>query len=157
MMKVMESDVKKVCQNKKAAHDYYLDEFLEAGMVLLGAEVKSLRDGRANLVDSYAKVKRGEVFLYNMHISPYPFAHVLDLDPTRTRKLLLKRKEIRRLIGKTEIKGYSLIPTKVYFKKGRAKVEIALARGKKKYDKRAALKEKELKREMDQARKKSNY
>jgi len=157
MMKVLDSGIKMVCQNKKAGHDYYLDEFLEAGLVLLGAEVKSLRDGRANLVDSYARVKRGEVFLHNMHISPYPFAHGLDLDPTRTRKLLLKRREIRRLIGKTEIKGYSLIPTKVYFKKGRAKVEIALARGKKKYDKRASLKEKELKREIDQARKKGNY
>jgi SsrA-binding protein len=157
MMKVLDSAIKTVCQNKKAGHDYYLDEFLEAGLVLLGAEVKSLRDGRANLVDSYARVKRGEVFLHNMHISPYPFAHNLDMDPTRTRKLLLKRREIRRLIGKTEIKGYSLIPTKVYFKKGRAKVEIALARGKKKYDKRASLKEKELKREIDQARKRSNY
>jgi len=156
-MKVLDSAIKTVCQNKKAGHNYYLDEFLEAGLVLLGAEVKSLRDGRANLVDSYARVKRGEVFLHNMHISPYPFAHGLDLDPTRTRKLLLKRREIRRLIGKTEIKGYSLIPTKVYFKKGRAKVEIALARGKKKYDKRASLKEKELKREIDQARKKGNY
>lgn len=156
-MKVLDSAIKTVCQNKKAGHNYYLDEFLEAGLVLLGAEVKSLRDGRANLVDSYARVKRGEVFLHNMHISPYPFAHGLDIDPTRTRKLLLKRREIRRLIGKTEIKGYSLIPTKVYFKKGRAKVEIALARGKKKYDKRASLKEKELKREIDQARKKGNY
>lgn len=156
-MKVLDSAIKTVCQNKKAGHNYYLDEFLEAGLVLLGAEVKSLRDGRANLVDSYARVKRGEVFLHNMHISPYPFSHGLDLDPTRTRKLLLKRREIRRLIGKTEIKGYSLIPTKVYFKKGRAKVEIALARGKKKYDKRASLKEKELKREIDQARKKGNY
>jgi len=157
MPAIRDSAVKMVCQNKKAGHEYYLDEFIEAGMVLLGAEVKSLREGRGNLVDSYAKVKWGEVFLYNMHISPYPFAHGVDLDPTRARKLLLSRKEIRRLIGKTEIKGYSLIPTKVYFKKGRAKVEIALARGKKKYDKRRSLKEKELKREMDQARKKSNY
>jgi len=157
MPAIGDSAVKMVCQNKKAGHEYYLDEFIEAGMVLLGAEVKSLREGRGNLVDSYAKVKRGEVFLYNMHISPYPFAHGVDLDPMRARKLLLSRKEIRRLIGKTEIKGYSLIPTKVYFKRGRAKVEIALARGKKKYDKRRSLKEKELKREMDQARKKSNY
>jgi len=157
MPAIRESGVKTVCQNRKAGHDYYLDEFIEAGMVLLGAEVKSLREGRANLVDSYAKVKRGEVFLYNMHISPYPFAHGVDLEPTRTRKLLLHRKEIKRLIGKTEVKGYSLIPTKVYFKRGRAKVEIALARGKRKYDKRRSLKEKELKREMDQARKKGIY
>ncbi len=156
-MKGDDLGVKTVCQNKKAGHDYFLDEFMEAGIALMGAEVKSLRDGRANLMDSYAKVKGGEVFLYNMHISPYPFAHGIDLDPTRTRKLLLKRKEIKRLIGKTEVKGYSLIPTKVYFKKGRAKVEIALARGKKKYDKRRSLKEKELKREMDQARGKVPY
>jgi len=156
MMSAPDSGVKTVCQNKKAGHDYYLDEFLEAGLVLAGPEVKSLREGRANLVDSYAKVKRGEVFLYHMHISPYPFSHGLDMDPTRTRKLLLKKREIKRLIGKTETKGYSLIPTKVYFKRGRAKVEIALARGKKKFDKRRALKEKELKREMEQARKKGN-
>jgi len=156
-MKVSDSGVKIVCQNKKAGHDFYLDEFMEAGVALMGAEVKSLRDGRANLVDSYARVKQGEVFLYNMHISPYPFAHGLELDPTRTRKLLLKRKEIKRLIGKTEVKGYSLIPTKVYFKRGRAKVEIALARGKKKYDKRSSLKEKELKREMEQSLKKRSY
>jgi len=157
MMKVLDSGVKTVCQNRKTGHDYYLDEFLEAGVALMGAEVKSLREGRANLVDSYARVKRAEVFLYNMHISPYPFAHGLELDPMRPRKLLLKRKEIKRLTGKTQVKGYSLIPTKVYFKRGRAKVEIALARGKKKYDKRRTLKEKELKREMDQARKKSNH
>lgn len=157
MMKASDPGVKMVCQNKKAGHNYYLDEFLEAGIVLQGAEVKSLREGRANLVDSYARVKRGEVFLYNMHISPYPFAHGLDLDPTRTRKLLLNRREIKRLIGKTEVKGYSIIPTKVYFKRGRAKVEIALARGKKKVDKRRTLKEKELKREMEQVRKKGNY
>jgi SsrA-binding protein len=148
---------KTVAVNKKARHEYFLDEFFEAGLVLLGAEVKSLREGRANLLDSYARVKRGAVFLYNMHISPYPFAHGLDLDPTRTRKLLLNRREIKRLIGKTELKGYSLIPTKVYFKRGRAKVEIALARGKKKVDKRRTLKEKELKREMEQVRKKGNY
>lgn len=145
--------MKIICQNKKAGHEYFLEEFIEAGMVLLGAEVKSLRDGRANLVDSYARVKRGEVFLYNMHITPYPFSHHLELDPTRPRKLLLKRREIKRLIGKTEERGYALIPTKVYFTKGLAKVELALAKGKKKYDKRRALKEKELKREMDQARK----
>ena len=147
---------KVVCRNKKAAHEYFLEEFLEAGMVLLGAEVKSLREGRSNLVDSYAKVTKGEVFLHNMHITPYFFAHHMELDPTRKRKLLMSKREIRRLIGKTEEKGYSLIPTKVYFKNGRAKVEIALAKGKKKYDKRQVLKEKELKRDMDQARNKAD-
>jgi SsrA-binding protein len=142
-----------VCQNKKAAHEYYIEEVYDAGMVLLGAEVKSLRDGRANLVDSYARVKNGEVYLYNMHISQYPFAHHMVMDPTRTRKLLLNKKEIKRLIGKTQIKGYSLIPLKVYFSKGWAKVDLALAKGKKKIDKRRVLKEKDLKREIDQARK----
>lgn len=149
--------IKIVCQNRKASFDYHIDETLEAGMVLLGPEVKSLRDGRASLVDSYARVKSGEVFLYSMHITPYPFSHHVELDPTRTRKLLLNKREIKRLIGKTEEKGYALIPTKVYFKEGRAKVELALAKGKKKYDKRQSLKEKEMKREMDQVRKKREY
>ena len=142
-----------VCQNKKAAHEYFIEEVYDAGMVLLGPEVKSLRDGRANLVDSYARVKNGEVYLYNMHISQYPFSHHMTMDPTRTRKLLLNKKEIKRLIGKTQIRGYSLIPLKVYFSKGWAKVDLALAKGKKKIDKRRALKEKDLKREIDQARK----
>ena len=97
--------IKIVCQNKKARHDYFIDDVMEAGMVLLGAEVKSLRDGRANLVDSYARIKNGEVFLYKMHISPYPFAHHIQLDPIRPRKLLLNKREIKRLIGKTEEKG----------------------------------------------------
>jgi SsrA-binding protein len=146
--------IKIVCQNKKASHDYFIDETLEAGMVLLGPEVKSLRGGRANLVDGYAKVKNGEVFLYNMHITPYPYAHYLNLDPKRIRKLLLNKREIRRLLGKTKEKGYALVPLKVYFKESRAKVEIGLAKGKKLYDKRHSLKEKELKREMDQVKKK---
>ena len=145
--------IKIVCQNKKASHDYFIDETLEAGMVLLGPEVKSLRDGRANLVDGYARVRNGEVFLLNMHITPYAYTHHLNLDPKRTRKLLLNRKEIKRLIGKTKEKGYALIPLKVYFKGSRAKVEIGLAKGKKKYDKRQSLKEKELKREMDKVKK----
>lgn len=146
---------KVVCQNKKAFHEYFIEEIYEAGMVLLGPEVKSLRDGRANLVDSYARVKRGEVFLYNMHISPYPHAHNMTLDPTRTRKLLLNKREIKRLIGKTEEKGYSLVPIRVHFSNGWAKVDLALARGKKKVDKRRAIKERDLKREMEQERKKS--
>jgi SsrA-binding protein len=145
--------VKLVCQNRKAKHDYFIDEVLEAGIVLLGPEVKSLREGRGSLVDSYARVKKEEVFLYNMHITPYPYAHHVRVDPVRTRKLLLNKREIKRLIGKTEEKGYTLIPTKVYFSKGRAKVELALAKGKRKYDKRRALKEKELKKEVEQAKK----
>ena len=146
-----------VCQNKKARHDYFISEVLEAGISLLGPEVKSLREGRASLVDSHAKVKSGEVFLHNMHITPYPYAHHVALDPLRTRKLLLNKKEIKRLIGKTEEKGYTLIPTKVYFTRGRAKVELALAKGKRKYDKRRALKEKDLKREIEEAKKREGY
>lgn len=146
-------NIKIVCQNRKARHEFFIDESLEAGMVLLGPEVKSLREGRASLVDSYAKVRHGEVFLYNMHITPYPYAHYVQLDPLRTRKLLINKSEIKRLIGKTEEKGYTLIPIKVYFSNGKAKVEIALAKGKRKYDKRVALKEKELKREAEDAKK----
>lgn len=149
--------MKIVCQNKKAKHEYFLEDFMEAGLVLIGPEVKSLREGRASLVDSHAKIKNGEAFLYHMHITPYPYAGHVILEPMRTRKLLLHKREIRRLIGKTEEKGYSLIPTKVYFKDGKAKVEIALAKGKKKYDKRQALKEREMKREMDHQRKQGSY
>ena len=145
-----------VCQNRKAAHDYFIEDVYEAGMVLLGAEVKSLREGRASLVDCYARIKKSGVFLHNMHISPYPYAHHINLDPKRTRKLLLHSKEIKRLIGKTEQKGYTLIPLKIYFSDSWAKVELALAKGKRKVDKRRALKEKELKREMEQARKKGD-
>lgn len=152
-----DSGIKTVCRNKKAGYNYHLSDFMEAGIVLLGAEVKSLREGRASLVDCYARVKGGEVFLHNLHISPYPFAHHIELNPMRTRKLLLNKREIKRLIGKTVEKGYSLIPTKIYFKRGKAKVEIALAKGKKKYDKRRVLKEKELKREIDQVRKRDRY
>ena len=146
-----------VCRNKKAAFDYFIDEVYEAGMVLLGAEVKSLREGRANLVDSYARVKMGEVFLHNMHITPYPHAHHISLDPTRTRKLLLNRREIKRLTRKTEERGYSLIPLQVYFSGSFVKVELAVAKGKRKVDKRHAIREKDMKREMDQERKKSEH
>jgi SsrA-binding protein len=150
--------MKVVCQNKKATYEYEIAERIEAGMVLLGPEVKSLREGRANLVDSYARIRRGEIFLYNMHITPYSYAHHVPLDPMRTRKLLLKSKEIKRLIGKTEEKGFTLIPTKVYFtSKGKAKVELALAKGKRKYDKRRTLKEKQVKRDMEQERKRHRY
>ena len=152
----MSKDKKIVCRNRKAAHEYFIDEVFEAGLVLLGPEVKSLRDGRANLVDSYARVRSGELFLHNMHISPYPYAHHMDIDPTRTRKLLMNSKEISRLIGKTEEKGYSLIPLSVYFTGGWAKVEIALAKGKRKFDKRRAIKEREIKREMEQERKRGD-
>jgi SsrA-binding protein len=149
--------VKKViCRNRKASHEYFIDEVFEAGMALLGPEAKSLREGRANLVDSYARIKKGEIFLYNMHITPYPHAHHINLEPTRTRKLLMNKREIKRLIGKTQEKGYSLIPLSVYFLGSWVKVELALAKGKKKVDKRRTLREKEQKREMEQERKKYN-
>jgi SsrA-binding protein len=150
---------KLVCQNKKARFDYQIDEIIEAGVVLLGPEVKSLREGRANLTDSYARIRNGEVFLHNMHISPYLFASShMELDPTRKRKLLLTKREIKKLTGKTHERGYTLIPIKVYFtEKGFCKVAIALAKGKRKYDKRHALKEKDQKREMEQAKKRQNH
>jgi len=146
-----------VCQNRKARHDYFIDEIYEAGIVLAGPEVKSLREGRASLVDSYARVKNGELFVYNMHITSYPFAHHLDIDPTRIRKLLMQKREIRRLTAKTVGKGYSLIPLSIYLTRGIMKVELALAKGKKKYDKRYVLKEREMKRELDQLKKKDRY
>ena len=142
-----------VCQNKKAYHDYEIMEKMEAGIVLLGTEVKSLREGRANLKDSYAKITRGEVFLHGLHISPYSHASYDNHDPERVRKLLLHNTEIKRLVGKTQERGFSLIPLKIYFSHGRAKVELGLARGKKLYDKRESLKRKEETREMDRLRK----
>lgn len=145
--------IKLVCQNRKAFHDYEIVETVEAGLVLVGTEVKSLRDGRANLKDSYARIKRGEAFLYGLHISAYTHAYYDNHDPERVRKLLLHRQEIKRLLGKTQEKGFALIPLKIYFKEGKAKVEIALARGKKAYDKRESLKRKEETRELDRARK----
>ena len=145
-----------VCQNRKARHDYFIDEIYEAGIVLTGPEVKSLRESRASLQDTYARVKNGELFLYNMHITPYPFAHNLNLDPIRIRKLLMQKREIKRLIGKTEEKGYSLIPLSIYLLRGIIKVELALAKGKRKYDKRHALREREMKRELDQLKKKDH-
>jgi SsrA-binding protein len=145
-----------VCQNRKARHDYFIDDIYEAGIVLQGPEVKSLREGRVSLTDTYAKIKNEELFLYNMHIAPYPFAHNLNLNPIRTRKLLMRKREIRRLIGKTEEKGYSLIPLSVYLLRGLIKIELALAKGKRKYDKRHILREREMKRELDQLKKKNH-
>jgi SsrA-binding protein len=148
-----EENIKIIAQNKKAFHDFEMSERFEAGIVLLGTEVKSLREGRANLKDSYARVKRSEVFLVGLHISPYTHATYDNHDPERVRKLLLHKSEIKRLLGKTQERGFSLVPLKLYFKNGKAKVEIALARGKKEYDKRESLKRKEEAREMDRLRK----
>ena len=139
---------KTICTNRKAEHDYVLGERIEAGLVLVGSEVKSLREGKASLVDSYARVKEGEVFLYNCHISEYAQASRLNHEPRRVRKLLLHRREIKRLRAKTVETGRTLIPTRLYFSGGRAKVELAIATGKRKYEKRFAEKEKEVKREL---------
>ncbi|MFZ5572379.1 MAG: SsrA-binding protein SmpB [Thermodesulfobacteriota bacterium] len=146
--------VKIIAVNKKAAHEYFIDDQIEAGMVLKGTEVKSLRDGRANLKDAYARIKNGEVFIYQLHISPYPFAYYDNHEPERPRKLLLHKQEIKRLYGKINEKGFSLIPLKIYFKGGKAKLVIALARGKKKYDKRETIKQREANRDLDRDRKK---
>jgi len=144
--------MKTVATNKKAFHDYHIEEKLEAGIVLRGSEVKSLRAGKANLRDGFAKVKDNEIFLYNVHISPYTHATYDRQEPLRVRKLLLHRREIRKLIGKVQEKGLALIPLKIYFnEKGKAKIEIGVARGKKLYDKRAALKNKQTDREMQRA------
>lgn len=137
--------IKTISDNRKARHDYILEDVLEVGIVLTGTEVKSLRNGQVNIKDAYAQIKNGEVFLQQMHISPYNHAYYGNHDPLRPRKLLLHKSEISKLIGKTKEKGYSLIPVKIYFKDGKVKVALALARGKKLYDKRSALKEREAK------------
>ena len=145
--------VKMIAVNKKASHDYHLGDDYEAGLSLVGTEVKSIRLGKVNLKDSYAKIKKGEVFLYQLHISECPYAYYGNHDPLRPRKLLLHKFEIKRLIGKTQEKGYSLIPTRLYFKNGKVKVKVALAKGKIKSDKREAIKERDEKREMARAKK----
>lgn len=148
----MTSEHKKILtENRKARHDYFIDDEYEAGMVLVGTEVKSLRLGRVNLKDSYAKIKNGEVFVHQMHIGQYPFAHYDNHDPLRPRKLLLHNHEIKKLIGKVQEKGYSLIPVRVYFKNGKVKMSLALARGKRKYDKRESIRNRDEKRDMERS------
>ena len=143
-----------VTKNRKAYHDYFIQESYEAGIALLGTEVKSLRDGRANLKDSYAVIKDGEAFLLNCHISPYSHGNMQNHDPVRTRKLLLHKKEISKLWGKTSQQGLTLIPLRIYFKDGKAKVEIGVAKGKRQYEKRDSVKEREAKREIERHLKK---
>lgn len=138
-----------IATNRKAYHDYHIQETFEAGISLLGTEVKSLREGRANLKESYAIIKDGEVFLFNCHISPYSHGNIENHDPLRTRKLLLHKKEISKLWGRISQQGLTLVPLKIYFKGGRAKVSIGLAKGKKQYEKRESIKENEAKREID--------
>ncbi|MCY0874888.1 MAG: SsrA-binding protein SmpB [Firmicutes bacterium] len=142
---------KVLVQNKKATHDYFIEETYEAGLVLTGTEIKSIRNGRANIRDSYARVDHGEVFLHNLHISPYEAGNRFNHDPLRTRKLLLKRSEIRKLIGATRESGYSLVPLRLYLRGGFCKVQIALAKGKKNYDKRHSIAERDASREIARA------
>ncbi|WP_078543980.1 SsrA-binding protein SmpB [Litchfieldia alkalitelluris] len=142
---------KVIAQNKKANHDYFIEETYETGMVLQGTEIKSLRNGRANLKDSFARVQKGEVYLHNLHISPYEQGNRYNHDPLRARKLLLHKKEINKLIGLTKEEGYALVPLKIYLKNGYAKLLLGLGRGKKKFDKREDLKKKEAKREIERA------
>lgn len=143
---------KTICQNRKARHDYFVVDKYEAGMVLLGTEVKSLRLGRANLKDSFAKIKNGEIFLYNMHIGACPYTAYGNHDPLRARKLLLHKEEIRRLTGKAQEQSHTLVPLEVFFKDGKAKVTLALAKGKKSYDKRDTLRKRDADRELHRSR-----
>ncbi|HUV49934.1 MAG TPA: SsrA-binding protein SmpB [Anaerolineae bacterium] len=142
-----------VTENRKARYNYYIEDTYEAGMVLLGTEVKSLRLGRANLQDSYAKIIGDEVFVCQMHIGPYPYASYENHEPLRRRKLLLHKHEIKKLYGKVNEMGFSLIPLKVYFKNGKVKISLALAKGKRKYDKRETIKKRDEKRELDRGEK----
>lgn len=143
--------IKIICQNKQARRNFFIDDTYEAGMVLVGTEVKALREGRANLTDSYATVKNDELFLLDMHISPYSHGNRYNHDPRRMRKLLLHKREIRKIYGKTKERGFTIVPLKVYFKNGKAKVEIGLGKGKKLYDKREDLKQRDDKRDMERA------
>lgn len=142
-----------IAQNKKAFHDYFIEENYEAGIVLVGTEVKSIRNGKVNLKDSYGVFKNGELFLINMHVSPYEQGNIFNRDPLRDRKLLLHKKELSKLFGKKNQEGYSLIPTSLYYKNGRIKVNISLAKGKKNYDKRDSMLEREHRRDIDRAMK----
>jgi len=145
---------KAVVTNRKAYHDYFIEEKFEAGIMLQGTEVKSIREGRVNLQDSYASVKGAEVFLHHCHITPYSHGNIMNHEPLRTRKLLLHRKEINKLLGKTQQQGLTLIPLRIYFsKRGLAKVELGLAKGKKQHDRRESIKTREAGREVERAMK----
>jgi len=144
----MANNNKIVANNKKAFHDYFIEEKYEAGLVLVGTEVKSIRQGKVNLKDSYVGIKNGEAFVYNMHISPYEKGNIYNVDPLRVRKLLLNKRELRKLIGLTTLKGYSLIPLNLYLKNGLVKMELSVAKGKKNYDKRQDIAKKDAERRM---------
>ena len=152
----MSESIKTISQNKKAYHDYFIEEKYECGIELAGTEVKSLRLGQVNIKDSYASIEKGEVWLKGMHISPYEKGNIFNRDPLRERKLLMHKFEIRKLIGKIKEKGYSLVPTQVYLKGQRIKIELGLARGKKNYDKRQAIAANSAKREIERKIKEYN-
>ena len=145
--------IKIIAENRKARHDYFIEDQFEAGMVLKGTEVKSLRQGRANLKDSYAKIRNGELWVHQMHISPYPFAYYDNHDPVRVRKLLLHSYEIRKLYGKLNERGYALIPLRLYFREGKVKILVGLAKGKRQYDKRESMRRRDQKRDLDRIKK----
>ena len=146
---------KTVARNKKAYHDYFIEETYEAGLELYGTEVKSIREGRVNLKDSWCQIKNGEIFALGMHISPYEKGNIFNRDPLRPKRLLMHKREINKLFGLTKQQGYAIIPLSVYFVKGRAKLEVGLCKGKKLYDKRAAAAEKDAKRNIDRTLKSS--
>tara|TARA_B100000686_G_C16554299_1_gene844284 strand:- start:539 stop:1003 length:465 start_codon:yes stop_codon:yes gene_type:complete len=147
MKKKTNTGLKIICLNRKASFNYFFEDIYEAGIILKGSEIKSVRNGKVNIADSYAIEKDGELFLINSHIASYKHASYSNHNPNHERKLLLNKKEINKLIGKTQREGFTLIPTKMYFKKGKAKIEIAVAKGKKQYDKRQAIKRRDWNRE----------
>jgi SsrA-binding protein len=144
------SGTKIIATNKKARHEYFIEDTMEAGIVLTGTEVKSIRQGKVNIKDSYATIENGEVYLHNMHISPYEQGNIYNVDPLRKRKLLLHKREIRKLYGGIQLQGYTLVPLSLYLKDGRVKVELATAKGKKLYDKREAIAKKDAERRIKQ-------
>lgn len=153
----MNSNYRQLAVNKKARHNLEIEDEYEAGIVLKGTEVKSIRDGKISLKEAFAKIKNNEVFVYNMHIAPYTHSFYDNHDPLRPRKLLLHKKEIKKLIGKTSEKGYTMVPVKAYLKQGKVKIGLAIGRGKKLHDKRRAIKEREVKRELDRTIKNFNH
>lgn len=148
--------IKVVSENRKAFHDYFIDDRVEAGIILTGTEIKSIRNGKVNLKDSYARIKDGEIWVYQMHISTYEQGNRFNHDPLRPRKLLLHRTEINKLVGKIQLQGLTLLPIKMYLKNGMAKVELAVGQGKKNYDKRQVLAEREGKRDIERALRERN-
>ena len=145
--------IKLIAENRKARFDYFIIDKMEAGLVLKGTEVKSLRQGRANLKDAYARIKNGELWIHQMHISPYPFAYYNNHDPLRVRKLLLHKQEIKKLYGKLNERGFALIPLRLYFRQGKVKLLLGLAKGKRQHDKRETIRRRDEKRDLDRQRK----